>query len=451
MNKYKLFLLLFLSIHCISSFSQRIDTLYYDNNWKGVESKQFASYIRYASYAQDSNYKNRFRTYFNTGELQAEGEFISIDKYNDGNSKFGVCKFFYRNGKTQLDWNIVDGNGMSIYYYENGNKKEEVEFVNGERNGLAISYFEIGLIHTKGNLVNGKYDGIFYQFTEKGDACSQVEYKNGEYVKPYYTYSTQDGLVTKYKISDNTLYLEMPSISEKQIYHQKGETWDYYMKNGLCLMVNASINKDYGKYFTLYVVLTNNSVQPITFNPTLITAYKKRKDKIESLNILRADEYMAKVSRRQNWGSFFNALNESMAASKAGYSASSTQTNSNYSGTSVSGAVGAAVGTNGAAVGAAIGVSGYAGNSSTSSTTVSYNGAAAYQAELIASDRIADYNNQMLQERQMKDEGYLKITTINPGETITGYVNIRYEKGDELSVNIPINSVVYPFIWNINE
>ena len=107
-----------------------------------------------------------------------------------------------------------------------------------------------------------------------------------------------------------------------------------------------------------------------------------------------------------------------MAASKAGYSASSTQTNSSYSGATVSGAVGAAVGTNGATVGAAVGVSGYAGSLSTSSTTVGYNGAAAYQAELIASGRIAEYNNQMLQERQMKDEGYLKITTVNPGETI---------------------------------
>ena len=201
-------------------------------------------------------------------------------------------------------------------------------------------------------------------------------------------------------------------------------------------MVNASINKDYGKYFTLYVVLTNNSVQPITFNPALITAYKKKKDKVKNLNVLNSDEYMAKVSRRQNWGSFFNALNESMAASKAGYSASSTQTNSSYSG---------------ATVGAAVGVSGYAGSLSTSSTTVGYNGAAAYQAELIASGRIAEYNNQMLQERQMKDEGYLKITTVNPGETITGYVNIQYEKGDELSINIPIDSVVYPFVWDISK
>ncbi len=162
-------------------------------------------------------------------------------------------------------------------YYENGKKKEEYELANGEPNGIAISYYENGLIHTKSNLAHGKLDGIFYQFTENGDACSQVEFKNGEYTKPYYTYSTQNGLVTKYKIADNSLYLETPSLNEKQTYHQRGTTWDYYMKNGLCMMVNASINKDYGKYFTLYIVLTNNSVQPITLDPSLITAYKKKK------------------------------------------------------------------------------------------------------------------------------------------------------------------------------
>ena len=94
---------------------------------------------------------------------------------------------------------------------------------------------------------------------------------------------------------------------------------------------------------------------------------------METLKVLEANEYIERVSRRQNWGAFFNAFNENMAAAKAGYSASSTQTNSSYAGGSVSGAVGAAVGTNGAAVGAAVGATAYAGSVNTSSTTVSYN------------------------------------------------------------------------------
>lgn len=55
-----------------------------------------------------------------------------------------------KNGKLQTDWDVVDGKGKCINYYENGNKKEEFELVNGTQNGIAISYFENGLIHTKG-------------------------------------------------------------------------------------------------------------------------------------------------------------------------------------------------------------------------------------------------------------------------------------------------------------
>lgn len=149
MKIYKVFLIIILLTYNLDSFSQRIDTLYYDNNWKGVESNQFASFVRYASYAQDSNFKNRFRTYFNTGELHSEGNFFSINKYDDKNSVFGAYKTYYKNGKVQTDWDIVDGKGKCTNYYENGNKKEEIEFVDGTQNGTAISYFENGLIHTK--------------------------------------------------------------------------------------------------------------------------------------------------------------------------------------------------------------------------------------------------------------------------------------------------------------
>lgn len=45
MKRHQLLIILMLFIFNISSFSQRIDTLYYDNAGKGVETKEFASYI----------------------------------------------------------------------------------------------------------------------------------------------------------------------------------------------------------------------------------------------------------------------------------------------------------------------------------------------------------------------------------------------------------------------
>lgn len=62
------------------------DTLFYDKNWKGVESKSFASYYRILSGNTDSNFGKRYRDYYITGELQSEGGYISIDKYDDSRS-----------------------------------------------------------------------------------------------------------------------------------------------------------------------------------------------------------------------------------------------------------------------------------------------------------------------------------------------------------------------------
>ena len=421
MKRFILFIGLILNL-AIACNAQKVDTIYYDKDWKGVESKSFATYVRVASYANDAHYTNRYKTYYASGELQAEGNFISFDKYDDSKSIFdGNCKTYYKNGKL----------------FEN------LTYKDGKQNGDDILYYENGLIWRKSYLTKGKFDGIYYEFTEDGNACSQFEFKNGEPTSPYYTYSTKDGLATKYNIKDNSLYLETPSLNDKQVYIKNGVSWDYYLKNGLCLMVNPSIRKEYGKYFTLYVLVTNNSVNPVIFDPSLITAYKTKKGENENLSVLNSEEYMKKVKRSQGWSKFFNALAETAVASSAGYSSSSTNTNSTNAGYSVAGVVG----TNGAAVGA----SQYANESNTSSQTVNYNGAAAYQANLIANDRIANYDNQLLQERNTKEEGYLKTTTIDSGETISGYVNIKYEKGDELFVNIAINAITYPFVWNIGK
>lgn len=79
------------------------------------------------------------------------------------------------------------------------------------------------------------------------------------------------------------------------------------------------------------------------------------------------------------------------------------------------------------------------------------NGAAAYQAQVIASNRIAAYDNALLSERAAKNEGYLKKTTIYPGEVITGYINIGRKKGTAMTINVNINGAIYEFPWNIGK
>ena len=143
-------------------------------------------------------------------------------------------------------------------------------------------------------------------------------------------------------------------------------------------------------------------------------------------------------------------LSEGLAAAGAGYSSSTTTSNTNYRGNINSSGRAYASGSGGYAYGSYRGNTNYSGNSRTTSRTTSYNGAEAYRAQVIASERMNNYNNSLLQDRYTREEGYLKRTTIYPGETIVGYINIERKKGVSMNILVDIGGVKYEFPWNIN-
>lgn len=162
-----------------------------------------------------------------------EGDFISVDKYDLEKMVYdNEVKLYYNNGKVQQIAHYQNGkfHGDVVLFYENGQIQSCCAYNEGVPHGNSIAYYQNGLISKKANFVDGKFDGIYYEFPEDGKSCNQVEYKNGEPVTPYYTQSTSEGYVTKYKLQDGSLYLEMPTINEKQTFHDKGTTWDYYTK-----------------------------------------------------------------------------------------------------------------------------------------------------------------------------------------------------------------------------
>lgn len=433
--------------------AQKVDTLYYDKDFKSVEIKEFASYVRFAYYPKDINAKKLSRTYYITGELLAECGFISIDKNDESKCIFdGEAINYYKNGKTKMLCFYRNGavEGTQINYYENGNKQSEANFKDNIPNGKLTTYKENGNIDFSCDMINGKPNGIYTKFFDDGISCIQVEMKDGEPVTPYLTYSRKDGPTFKVKTSDNTLYLETPDINQKKTFSKDGVNWEYYSANGILIAVSPIIQRDYGKYLTLNIVFTNDSPDPILISPELVFAFNTYKGKKERLKTLTSDDYSRKVDRNQQWSSFFNALGENMAASNAGYSASSSNSNTAYVNNTYATGVGSVIGTEGTAIGAYESNTTNVGVVNSNTNTVSYNGAAAYQANMIANQRINNYNAALNQERQVKEEGYLKQNTINPGETISGYVNIKYEKSDQVEVYIDLNTIKYPFIWTID-
>ena len=424
MNKF--LISLFVSMVAISSYAQNdTDTLYYDKEWKGVESKAFASFFRVIPKSGDPNFRKPMRDYYITGELQSEGYYLSVDKYHDRHSVFdGAFTPYSKSGKVEIK----------------GSRS------NGKFQGEWIKYREDGLVEMKINYKDDKPDGVLTQFSEDGKLCYQMEYRNGEPRYNWYMVSDQNGNCSKIRTSDNTPIYESPELSEKKVEYQRGEAWPYYNKNGIMLGMTNNQVKDYGKWFQIPIVISNNSLFPVDFDPTEIRAVLVDKNGTErELRVYSANDYMKKVRRSQNWSMALAGLAEGMAAASAGYSSSTT--NSTYNGYSSTYGSASAYGSGGYAHGTYSGNTTYHGSST--STTTSYNGLAAYQAQVIASNRMADYQDALLSERQAKDEGYFKLTTVNPGETVSGYVNIERKKGQTLYIYVKINDAVYTFPWNV--
>ena len=240
------------------------------------------------------------------------------------------------------------------------------------------------------------------------------------------------------------------SLNDKKVEYRNGQAWPYYEKNGIFIAMTNSTVKNYGKYFQISIVITNGSNSSIEFNPDLITAgLFDKKGQSKRIRVLSSNEYMRKVKRSQNWNMAMVGLSEGLAAAGAGYSSSTTTSNTNYSGNINSSGRAYASGSGGYAYGSYHGNTNYSGNSKTNSRTTSYNGAEAYRAQVIASERMNNYNNSLLQDRYTREEGYLRRTTIYPGETIIGYINIERIRGVSMSILVDIGGVKYEFPWNV--
>lgn len=424
-------LLLLIPVLGISAQKSSLDTLYYDKEWKGVSNRTFASFYRVLDLSDKSTSKKYFRDYYITGELQSEGGYISIDKADDKKSIF---------------------DGEWITYYKSGKVEQKGFRLNGIEQGEYTSYYENGLVKTHVTMLDGKANGILTQFNEDGGMCIQREMLNGKPKYDYYIVLDKDGYSSKISTKDNTPIWESPDLKEKKTEYRNGEAWPYYTKNGITVAMTNSLVKDYGKWYQISLIISNHSIAPIDFDPEKITSTLIKKNGREVvLEVYSSDQYMRKVRRRQNWDMILTGIGEGLAAAGAGYSQSTTSTSSSYNGYSNSYGNTYSYGTGGYASGGYSGAGSYHGNSTTTSTTVSYDAAAAYQAQIIASNRMANYENALLQDRAIKQKGYLRKTTIYPGESIQGYVNIKRVNGATMIVWVDINGAKYEFPWNVSK
>ncbi len=215
------------------------------------------------------------------------------------------------------------------------------------------------------------------------------------------------------------IYPENDSILTE---YNDGKLWAYQNKNDYVVGLTCSEEKDdYGKYYTLHIFIKNLSLSPITFRPDSIysSLLTKRNDTIQ-LNVYTSEEYQKKIKRSQTWSMILYGLAEGLNAGTAGYS---TSYSTSYS------------------------PNGYI----YSTITQHYDANAAYQANMASTNRMLTLGQMMEHDRAIREEGYLKTSTIYPNEAIVGYMHIKRKKGKILTINIPINGNVYRFDWDVNK
>ena len=325
-------------------------------------------------------------------------------------------------------------NGECINYFKNGSPEYARIYQQGILNGDFSIYKEDGLIKQTGKYSNGELSGLYTEFLDNG-AYIQVEYLNGKPIYDYYVVGDSDGNLTKFFIADNTPVWESPLVSERKSDYKDGIPWQFYNKNGVIVALTNTIVKDYGKWHRIDVVISNNTIIPIEFDPVInISASSTDMGGFTTdLQVWSSDEYLKKVNRSQVWAAVLVGVAEGMSTANAGYSTSTT--NSYYSGNTYS-----------------YGAGGYGGYSGTATSyTTTYDAGAAYQARVLSQQRMADFSNAMAEEQEIKKLGYLKKNTIYPGETISGYVYVKRIKGETVQFIIEIEKSEYIFDWNFSK
>jgi hypothetical protein len=391
----------FLLIAVTLSFSQKIDTTYYDKNWKGVKFKELAQYIRFDFDFKDPMYDNKCRIFYQGGQVECEGVPLSKDKY-DG---------------TKSTWK-----GELTRFYQSGAKKSTGTYDNaGMANGLFSTWDEKGNLMSEEHFMNGKLQGQSVVF-DKDDPqiCYVTQFDQGIPVNNETMVFHSNGAAYRADFNTKRMIVSTPRQDDcKNVFKDGIATWFYEM-NGIYISLNFMKANSYGKYYQCFLKLSNKTNQPIDVNPDKITGHYIKGEKTKEIELMPADEYLKKVARSMAWAQALDALSSNMNNANAGYSTSTT--------------TGSAVGAGGWAMG--------------SSTTTTYN---PYERRAIMNEEQQRLNNNAaINQKYIEnlDGAVLKRTTVDPGQQLVKSFLIKYLSADQLLVNIEINGVVYPFLMS---
>ena len=106
----------------------------------------------------------------------------SEENYKSG-KKEGISIWWFINGNKQLECNYKDGklNGTLKRWYLNGTPEREDNYVNDLLNGYSKTYYKEGSIESEVNYKNGLLDGSYKLYWTNGEIQAKGQYLNGLY------------------------------------------------------------------------------------------------------------------------------------------------------------------------------------------------------------------------------------------------------------------------------
>ena len=132
-------------------------------------------------YHADGTLSNEY--YYKDGKLDGlqynyavNGKLFSIDSYENGDH---VSKILVDSFGNYIDTTFYYEDGVIRKYYSNGNKKSEIEYLNGIAHGPVTWYYPNGEIEVKGQYNNSERNGEWNWYYDDGTTSATSFYQHG--------------------------------------------------------------------------------------------------------------------------------------------------------------------------------------------------------------------------------------------------------------------------------
>jgi len=123
---------------------------------------------------------------------------------------------YHNNGKVESIVHLRDQvrDGDARFFWENGNIKEEITYVNGRVEGLVRRYNQDGIIREMFSIENGKREGPTSLFDSTGKYVNDIDYEEGILVVDKIVLDS--GPKKEENITENTTVIKPPTTQKKK-------------------------------------------------------------------------------------------------------------------------------------------------------------------------------------------------------------------------------------------